>query len=336
MSNWFIEVETWRFYRLRSEKFVRFSFVGLFLLRLLAYFAPVQAPDFSALSYAELFDPEEFEVILHKVFDGSSTFFILEAALLFVASMFALTYALTFILEETIYLPEGETDELARRLKQNLENLRTRIHLSRLIRQSMAQQATAIPFDPDDWPDTEAPEFMSSFPYLQEPSGSLAEDWSALGLAAKYKGPVQASLAILLPAIPKILLFFLVLLLVSSVSVLLMGIPLLYFAGAYLLVPFYFVEKQKWSPAFQESKIDSYGFKIFILSKYFVFNLLFLLAQNIAVVSFASETISLYLVESLIFSLKCLVYGRFLGLIYLTIAKRERHTIADSQMTSGL
>lgn len=336
MSNWFIEVETWRFYRLRSEKFVRYSFVGLFLLRLLAYLAPVQAPDFSALSYAELFNPEEFEAILHKVFDGSTTFFILEAALLFVAAMFVLTYALTFILEETLYLPEGETDELTQRLKLNLENFRMRIHLSRLIRQSMAQQGGSMPFDPDSWPDTEDPEFMPSFPSLQEPTGSLAQDWSHLELSSKYKNPVRAAFASLLPAIPKIILFLLVLILVSSVSVFLMGIPLLYFMGAYLLVPLYFVEKQSWSGAFQESKKDTYGFKIFILSKYFVFNLLFLLVQNIAVVSFASETTSLYLIESLIFSLKCLVYGRFLGLMYLTIAKRERHTISDLTMTSGL
>lgn len=346
MSNWFIESESFKFYKLRSEDFVKIIFVALFALRFIVYMLPLKAPDINLLYYALDYDTENFVSYWNQMLSDSWPYFLVEAASSFAGFLIMFWYALVFIYEETIYPYTGQIDDGRKKFVLNLEAYRIRMHATRIMRFGLnfgrgkgssninrKDRSTNPVNDEPESASQERENLYEEINWTREPQDSLETALGGFGLHNKYHTPVRAGLMMLLGAVPKLLVTIPLLAIVYGISPLLMGIPFLFVISAFMVLPLYLTEKTGLRRAFHKSYQDTKGLKIFILSKYFIFSIFFMILQSISGSIFSVESISWHLLDSLIFTLKTLIYGRFLGLIYLTVAHPEYATVKAETIT---
>ena len=124
--------------------------------------------------------------------------------------------------------------------------------------------------------------------------------------------------------LPQQLAFLLLLDLAYVFSILLLGLPFYFYLSAFLLAPALFMQGLSFREGMRTSYRETKGVKLFIISNYFVVNLIFLLAEGLASLIFAQASYSLGIWQSLFFALRFLVFARFAGLMYLVIRDTDQ------------
>ncbi|MDO5033418.1 MAG: hypothetical protein Q4D97_01100 [Eubacteriales bacterium] len=125
------------------------------------------------------------------------------------------------------------------------------------------------------------------------------------------------------------LLFLLLLDLSYGFSVILLGLPFYFYISAFVLAPIFFMQGRSFSAGLRQSYLETKGFKLFVISNYFLVKLVFLLAEGLVSLIFQQAPYSLGIWESLLFALRFLVFARLAGLMYLLILGPKQEVIVN-------
>lgn len=337
-STWQLNLEAFRFYRLKADKFVKFSLLLILGLQLLARIVPLGDRNFFPFTYAleslGRLSPEE---VIGQLSPGNWLIIGLHTLSLLLASILSVIYMQIFVLEQTSYAAWGHKRPEDQELQESIQAFRMQIKVLRSLTQNLGKE-----WQSQRTGDASA---MDSGYFWEEPipATSLGQDAGVREELPADQGweredPQQeTALAYTVRRFgqtwPRQLLFLLILDLAYGSSVLLLGLPFYFYLSAYLFAPILFMQGLRFGPAMRQSYAETKGLKLFIISNYFMVNLVFLLAEGLISMIFQEASYGLGIWQSLLFALRFLVFARFAALMYLVIREaRPEDDLAMSKL----
>ncbi len=344
-STWQLNLEAFRFYRLKEEKFVKFSLLLILALQILARVAPVGDRNFFPFTYAlenlGQLSPAE---IFGRLSPGNWLIIGLHTVSALLASALSLIYMQIFVLEQTCYNALGPRSQEDQELRENIRAFRLQVKILRSLSQSLNKDWTEGG-SPDNSSLTEGYYWQESPPDTSDQDAGIREELptadsfkvedledalQAAGFPACQLSDPQKETALgyawrrFAQTLPRQLAFMLLLDLAYVFSIMLLGLPFYFYLSAFLLAPALFMQGLSFREGMRTSYRETKGVKLFIISNYFVVNLVFLLAEGLASLIFAQASYSLGVWQSLFFALRFLVFARFAGLMYLVVRESDQ------------
>lgn len=344
-STWQLNLEAFRFYRLKEEKFVKLSLLLILALQISARLAPIGDRNFFPFTYAlESLGRLSPVDILGQLSPGNWLIIGLHAASALIASALSLMYMQIFVLEQTCYSQSGPRSKEDQALLDSIRAFRLQVQMLRSLSQSLNKDLKE-----GNSPDKST--LAGGYYWQESPPGTSDQDagiseelpsedaWTRGGFAEASQAEAFPGCQLADPqketalgytwrrfgqTLPRQLAFLLLLDLAYVFSIMLLGLPFYFYLSAFLLAPVLFMQGLSFREGMRTSYQGTKGVKLFIISNYFMVNLLFLLAEGLASFIFAQASYSLGIWQSLFFALRFLVFARFAGLMYLVVGESDQ------------
>lgn len=332
--NWKITFESFKFYKLEAQTFLRIAFVSLIIINFLAYGAPIGDRNFEPFlnSYSANVSPQE---ALSTLSEGNRLVLIMHFVSLTLSAVIALLYAQCWTLEHSLYLGQGAEGEEQISLLQDLQiyalQLRTILAIKSSVRK---EKGLRDKVNAKDKPEKIWEEYkkMEDDEQVEFDKRNTALGWWK-NLIPQQESAFSYSLKSLFLSLPRILLFLFLLGFAYISSVVFYGLPYYFYLSAFILAPFFFMRSEKFFAGMKHSYEETYGLKLLIVSRFFILKMSFYLVEALLTSIFTRDLTSFALVLSLLHSIKSLVYARFGALMFISLSSPKN---PGSYATSSL